>query len=102
MQHKWTTKLIGYDYEIKYKQGTNNSVADALSRQMEGVIATISSPLSKWLKIVQAETKVDDALQIVIRAIQDQSGLCSHYTYANRVLHYKNRIVRKANSTWCE
>jgi hypothetical protein len=30
-QQKWVTNLFGYDYEIIYKKGKDNVVADALS-----------------------------------------------------------------------
>lgn len=32
LQHAWLAKLMGYDYEIVYKKGCDNSVVDALSR----------------------------------------------------------------------
>jgi hypothetical protein len=34
-QKKWVTNLFGYDYEIIYKKGKDNVVADALSRKYE-------------------------------------------------------------------
>jgi hypothetical protein len=31
-QHKWVTKMLGYDYEIIYKKRKDNVMFDALSR----------------------------------------------------------------------
>jgi hypothetical protein len=39
-QKKWVTKLFGYDYEIIYKKGKDNVVADALSRNMK-IVSTL-------------------------------------------------------------
>jgi hypothetical protein len=34
-QQKWVTKMLGYDFEIIYKKGKHNFVANSLSRKEE-------------------------------------------------------------------
>ena len=34
-QHKWVTKMLGYDYAIIHKKRKDNVVVDALSRKYE-------------------------------------------------------------------
>jgi hypothetical protein len=41
-QQKWVTKILGYNFEIVYKKGKQNVVADALSRKDEDVLSPIS------------------------------------------------------------
>lgn len=36
-QHKYLTKLLGYDYSILYKDMKDNVVADCLSRQHDNI-----------------------------------------------------------------
>jgi hypothetical protein len=51
-QQKWVTKLFGYDYEIIYKKGKDNVVADALPRKYEdeGSLFSLSFIVPDWLQ----------------------------------------------------
>jgi hypothetical protein len=54
-QQKWVVKLLGYDYEILYKPGRENSAADALSRVTGSLIlnALFVSQAQIWEEIKQ-------------------------------------------------
>lgn len=41
-QHLWLSKFMGYSYEIHYKQGKENTIADALSRISRSQLLTIT------------------------------------------------------------
>jgi hypothetical protein len=43
-KQKWVTKIFGYDYEIIYKKGKDNVVADALSQKYEHEGSLFLSP----------------------------------------------------------
>jgi len=55
-KQKWTTKLQGYDFEILYKPGKQNIVADALSHQETpnlSLLLAMSSPVPNLLQELQ-------------------------------------------------
>eukprot|EP00253_Pinus_taeda_P018790 PITA_18790 len=56
-QNKWLAKILGYDYEIIYKKGHENVVADALSRQFEeeSTLLAISLPIPEWIEEARKE-----------------------------------------------
>jgi hypothetical protein len=52
-QQKWVTKMLGYDFEIIYKKGKHNIVANAFSRkeeEIEGSLCAISILQSDWVE----------------------------------------------------
>lgn len=51
-KNKWLAKILGYGYEIIYKKGHENVIANALSRQFEeeNTLLAISLPIPDWIK----------------------------------------------------
>lgn len=45
-QHKWLSKLLGFNFEIQYKKGVDNTVAGALSRISSVDLRQLTYPLS--------------------------------------------------------
>ena len=70
---KWVTKMLGYDFEIIYKKGKKNVVADALSRNDEDVeafLCAISIIQPDWINEARDEWKNDEEVWELIQKIQ--------------------------------
>lgn len=52
-------KILGYDYKIEYKRGTENQAANSLSRVVEFQFMFVSSPQADWWPKLQAEVQKD-------------------------------------------
>ena len=59
-QQKWVTKLLGYDYEIVYKKGVENLVANALSRLPEHAkLHSLSTPTWPTFELLKEKQQSD-------------------------------------------
>ena len=61
--------MLGYEFEIIYKKGKLNVVADALSRkyeEMEALLSAISKIQPDWITVAREEWKNDEELWALI------------------------------------
>ena len=94
LQQKWLTKLMGLSYEICYKKGKENVVADALSRigKEEAKCAITTTVIPEWMKEVMESYLGDVWAQDLIRGILAFPGQASDYSYQNEILRHKGRV----------
>ncbi|PNY04175.1 hypothetical protein L195_g000590 [Trifolium pratense] len=90
-QHKWISKLLGYDFEMKYKPGKENSAADALSRQMQ--YATFSTVQCEAWEGFEAEVQADEKLKQIVQDLVVDPSSHTGYKLKKGRLYYEDRIV---------
>nr|GEU53767.1 hypothetical protein [Tanacetum cinerariifolium] len=91
-QHKWITKLLGYDFEIHYKPGKDNRVADALSHVDTPILLAISTPTATWLHALRKYFATDSVGKIVWKKISDQPQQNVTYTLSDGLIYVGNRL----------
>ncbi|KAI5416307.1 hypothetical protein KIW84_041381 [Lathyrus oleraceus] len=90
-QQKWLSKLIGYDFEVKYKPGKENSAADSLSRQMQySHITTVQSEAWNGL---EEEVQQDEKLKGIVQALLADPLSQKGFQLKGGRLYYEGRIV---------
>lgn len=100
-QQRWISKLLGLDYEIQYKKGAENKVADALSRKdfssIEFQGMTMIKP--KWLEEVVLSYESDPMRQKILVAKAIDSNSYPEFSKVGDILRYNSRILVGSNST---
>lgn len=99
-QQEWIAKLLGFDFEVVYKAGLENKVADSLSRQHEEVElkVIISYPIWQQGQSIQNDVPNDPVLKGIIEDLQVNPESRPGYSLKSGLLFYKDRLVLTANS----
>ncbi|GMI77225.1 hypothetical protein HRI_001391800 [Hibiscus trionum] len=87
---------MGYDFEVCYKKGINNTIAYALStRPIVAQFRTmcVSSISTDFFKKVAESWEKDDKVKKIIRELKDGSGRHSKYSWDGRQLRRKGELV---------
>lgn len=98
LQQKRLTKLLGLDYEIQYKKGAKNRVADALSRQEDhGKLSAISASIPSWMQVVTKIYDEDPQVQDLITQLSIDLQGPSLWHYSSGILIRRGKVYIGAN-----
>ena len=91
---KWVTKMFGYDFEIIYKKGKLNVIADALSRKdedVEALLCSISIIQPNWIAEARDEWKNDEEVLTLIQNLQQDPTTSD--TFSWKKIPYGTKIA---------
>lgn len=67
-QQKWVSKLLEYDYKIKYKPDKENNVANALSRIDDNpVLNALFTPKTTLWDTIKVDVAADPYMQKILQ-----------------------------------
>lgn len=93
VQHQAFCKLLGLQYQVKYKQGAANGAADALSRQYQHhSVSAISISKPRWLEVVVEGYLQDPETKTLLTQLSLQSPNETGYSLLDGIIKYKDRI----------
>lgn len=86
---------MGMNYEIQYKKGKENLVADALSRATHGELLqlSVSSISGELWDLIQREWREDPKLLELIKQIEQHPEKSLKYKWSNDILTRRGRLV---------
>ena len=93
--------MLGYDYEIFYKNGCDNVVVDALLHQFEEetIVQSFFLLIPDWIEEAHKEWFSHPSLSQFINNLREDINSSTYYAWKDDVLHYKDRVVISPNST---
>ena len=92
---------MGYDFEIRYKPGSTNSVVDALSRLPENVtLSQLSPPVLIDFKDLSSHITTDSVLSNIMQSLQQDPTSYPHFKLERSHLRYKGRLALPSYSPY--
>ncbi|KAK9070431.1 hypothetical protein SSX86_010833 [Deinandra increscens subsp. villosa] len=92
-QQKWLTKLMGYNFEVHFKPGKENIVADALSRIDQPTILSISHPTAPWLDEIRHYFRSSKDGKLLVQQIQSDPASFPHHLLRDGLVLIHNKIM---------
>lgn len=91
----WLSKLVGYSFEIQYKEGKENIAADALSRVSGSQLLhlALSQIHHDFYKDLQRLWESVPNLHQIIQELQTEPSKHSAYSFTNGELRRKGKLV---------
>lgn len=99
-QQFYLAKLLGYTYEIVYKPGAQNRVADALSRIHEPTAELLAITIPHWdiFQKLKASFQEDCHLAELIEKVQNDPVAFPKFEVIRGVLYFKGKLYIPSNS----
>jgi hypothetical protein len=94
-QQVWVAKLMGFEFEIHYKEGVSNIAADALSRKTgaEMLAILLDNGQTDLLGRIKASWSADAYLQQVIRALEVNPNSYPKFSWVNGELRRRGKLL---------
>ncbi|GAU15122.1 hypothetical protein TSUD_08600 [Trifolium subterraneum] len=96
-QQFYLAKLLGYSYEIIYKPGAQNKVADVLSR-VHCLVITI--PHFEFLEKFKDQLSKDDEFQLLVKQIQDHPKNFPNFKIVDGLVFVKGKLFIPSTSSF--
>uniref|UniRef100_A0A0A8XQA2 Uncharacterized protein n=1 Tax=Arundo donax TaxID=35708 RepID=A0A0A8XQA2_ARUDO len=102
-QQKVFTKFLGFQYRIIYKKGSDNRVANALSRRGPDSVQVLAVAMYKpqWLEEVSAgyQNQNESSVQDILAKLAISPSAVPLFSLKDGLLRYKNRIWLGSNKS---
>ncbi|KAL4285207.1 hypothetical protein GQ457_16G013510 [Hibiscus cannabinus] len=99
-QQKWVMKMMGYDYEVCYKKGINNVVADGLSRRPLKVQCKMMAVAAMILNGFTLPSRSVSVSSMLPKPVPCSSSFTCYHRFPTTTLFRSSSISGSSGSYW--